>query len=98
MGARDSRAALSEKDFVLQMEQGARRPGLGMEIVDVRIRGGYALVRAKVRMEYGRYPRERIPNRPLPTGTTDETIQSVLVHEDGGWRINLSQFVGLARY
>jgi len=98
MGTRDSRAALSEKDFVLQMEQGVRRPGIGVEIVDVHIRGVYAVIRAKVRMEYGRYVHERIGNRPLPTGPTDEVIQSVLIYEEGQWRVNLSQFVGIARY
>jgi hypothetical protein len=98
MGTRDSRAALSEKDFVLQMEQGARRPGIGVEIVDVHIRGVHAVIRAKVRMEYGRYPGERFGNRPPPTGPTDEMVQSVLVYEDGAWRINLYQFVGMARY
>jgi hypothetical protein len=98
MGTRDSRAVLSEKDFVLQMEQGARRPGIGLEIVDVHIRGVHAVIRAKVRMEYGRCPGERFGNRPPPTGPTDEVVQSVLVYEDGAWRINLYQFVGMARY
>jgi hypothetical protein len=49
-------------------------------------------------MEYGRYPGERIGNWPPPTGPTDEMVQSVSVYEDGAWRINVYQFVGMARY
>lgn len=98
MGTTESRAALSEKDFVFQMEQGIRKPGIGAEILDVHTRGVYAVVRAKVRMEYGRYLREGTGSRPLPRGPTDEVIQSVLICDEGEWRINLYQFVGMARY
>lgn len=98
MGTRDSRATLSEQDFVLEMEKGFRKPGIGVEIVDVHIRGAHAVIRAKVRMEYGRSPRERLGTRLLPTAPTDEVIQSVLVYEEDAWRINLYQFVGMARY
>ena len=98
MGTKDSRAALSEKDFVVQMEQGWRRPGIGVEIVDVHIRGVHAVIRAKLRMEYGRYTRERIGSWPFQTGPTDEMVQSVLLYEEGEWRVNLYQLVGMARY
>jgi len=98
MGTKESRDAISEKDFAVQMEQGWRKPGIGLEILDVGIRGAFAAIRAKVRMEYGKFAREAIRNRPIPSGPTDEIIQSVLTYQDNDWRVNLYQFVGMARY
>ncbi len=97
MGTRESRAALSEQDFADQMEKGSRRPGIGFEILDARIAGSQALIKAKVRMEYGKYaPYAR--SRPPTPGSADETMQAVLIYQEGDWRINLHQFVGMSGY
>jgi hypothetical protein len=97
MGTTESRAALAERDFADQMEKGSRKPGIGFEVLDVRIAGFHALVTAKVRMEYGKYaPYAR--NRPPVPGAADETIQAMLNYEGGEWRVNLHQFVGMSGY
>jgi len=97
MGTKESRATLSENDFADQMEKGSRKPGIGFEILEVRIAGSQALVTAKVRMEYGKYaPYAR--NRPPRPGAADETIQGMLIYQEGDWRVNLYQFVGMSGY
>jgi hypothetical protein len=97
MGSEESRAALSEKDFVEQMRRGMRKPGVGLEILDVRIAGVHALVEAKVRMDYSRSPTYATSQPPFPS-SSDETIQIMLVYQDGNWRINVHQFVGMSNY
>jgi hypothetical protein len=96
MGSQESRAALPETVFVEQMGQGTNRPGIGLGILEVRSSGPHALVKAKVRMEYMKasYARSWIS----APGSADETVQLVLVYQDGAWRINLHQFVGLSGY
>jgi hypothetical protein len=96
MGSQESRAALSEKVFVEQMGQGTSRPGLGLEILDVRISGFHALIKVKVPIEYISTPYAR--SRPRLPGSADETVQLMLVYQEGDWRINLHQFVGLSGY
>jgi hypothetical protein len=97
MGSKESRAALSETDFVERMGKGTSKPGIGLEILEVRIAGFQALIQAKVRMEYSGFaPYGR--SRPSVAGSADETIQVILVHQEGEWRINLHQFVGMSGY
>lgn len=97
MGSTESQARLSEKDFVEQMERGSSAPGIGLEILDVRIAGSHALIVARLQMEY-RFAGPHTRNRPPFAAPTDQTIQVMLVHQEGAWRINLHQFVGMASY
>ena len=103
MGNKESQAGLSENDFVEEMRRGTSSPGVGLEILDVRIAGIHAVIEAKVQMEY----RGLLPyasNRLYPgsrsgvSGSGYETIQVMLVYQEGDWRINVHQFVGLSRY
>lgn len=97
MGSKESKARLSEKEFVEQMERGSSAPGIGLEILDIRIAGSHALIAAKLQMDY-RYDGPYVRNRPPFAAPTDQTIQVMLVYQEGAWRINLHQFVGMARY
>jgi hypothetical protein len=97
MGSKESRSRISEKDFVEQMQRGSSAPGIGFEILDVRIAGSHALIVAKLQMEY-RFSGPNLRNRPPFAPPTDQTIQVMLVYQEGAWRINLHQFVGMASY
>jgi len=97
MGSKESQARLAEKEFVEQMERGSSAPGIGLEILDVRIAGSHALIVARLQMEY-RFVSPHTRNRPPFAAPTDQTIQVMLVYQEGAWRINLHQFVGMASY
>ena len=97
MGTTESRTALSEKDFADRMDKGSRKPGMGLEILEVRVTETQAVVKAKVRMEYGKYS-PYAGNRPPIPGSADETMQVLLVYQKGDWRVNLYQFVGMSGY
>jgi len=109
MGSTQSRASLSERDFVDQMERGWRRPGVGVEILEVKVTGSYAVAKAKVRLELdtSRMPGSPVVRpgpvesdrdwRPMKLGAIEETVQLGLVYQEGDWRINLYDFLGMSR-
>jgi hypothetical protein len=97
MGTLQSRAALSERDFAEEMEKVGRKPGLYVTILEVRLAGPFALVKAEVRLEPGKVAPYHSGRPPIPRAT-EEIIQVTLTYQEGDWRINLHQFVGLSRY
>ena len=97
MGTQQSRAALSERDFAEEMEKVGRKPGLHVKIVEVRLTGAFALVKAEVALEPGKVAPYHSGRPPIPRAT-EEIIQVMLAYQEGDWRINLHQFVGLSRY
>ena len=104
MGSTQSRASLSERDFVDQMERGWRRPGVGVEILEVKVTGSYAVAKARVRLELdtSKMPGSPVVRpgpvelRPMLLGPIEETVQLGLVYQDGDWRINLYDFLRMS--
>ena len=97
MGTPQSRAALSERDFAEEMEKVGRRPGIHVKILEVRLAGAFAIVKAEVTLEPGKVALYHYGRPPIPRAT-EEIIQVMLAYQEGDWRINLHQFVGLSRY
>ena len=109
MGSTESRASLSERDFVDQMERGWRKPGVGYEILEAKVTGSYALTTARVRLELdtSKMPGPGIVGpgsvasdrdwRPIWRNPIEETVKLGLVYEDGDWRIYLHDFLGMSR-
>jgi hypothetical protein len=105
MGSTQSRASLSERDFVDQMEKGWRKPGVGVEILEVKVTGSYAVTKARVRLELETSKMPGSPvvrpgpveSRPMLRGPIVETVQLGLVYQEGDWRISLYEFLGMAR-
>jgi hypothetical protein len=85
----NSRFRFSQKEFAAQMEKGTTRPVAGGPIEDLRISmttPQTALVTARIGVQ-------------VSSGRTQSVIRSfVFYYEEGRWRHELSDFLGLAYY
>ncbi len=90
MGSSASRAALSREDFTERMRRGNTRPAAGKQVEAVQVISSSptsALVAVKFGLEDKRRP------------WAESTGRSFLLRlEDGGWKVSLWDFVGLANY
>ena len=86
----ESRFAFTQDEFASLMEKGKARPAVGRRIEDLEVSTTSprtALVVARIGLEDPR------------TNSTQATIRSFLFfYEDGRWRPQLSDFLGLATY
>ncbi len=90
MGTKASRSGLTPEDFTDRMRRGTSQPAVGTEIaVDQVISAlpGSALLYVQFGLRDRHLPRQEITSRPF-----------MLSLEDGAWRVNLWDFVGLANY
>jgi hypothetical protein len=72
MGTLQSRAALSERDFAEEMEKVGRKPGLYVTILEVRLAGPFALVKAREsRSQIGAGKGRTLPLRPTTDTPSD---------------------------
>jgi hypothetical protein len=91
MGTLTTRAALPQSEFTDRLRRGNATPANhgDLEAVVVSESGGIALLRARLILQQVRGSKsqiaERVFERPF-----------ILRHEDGGWRVNLWDFVGMA--
>jgi hypothetical protein len=85
----ESRFRISQKEFTAQMEKGASRPVAGGAVEDLRVSittPQTAVVTARISVEGS-------------IGRVDSVVRSfVFYHEEGRWRHELSDFLGLAYY
>ena len=90
MGTSASRAALPQQDFAERMRRGNSEPEAGghLHAIDALSESSaVALVRARFAIRHTRRGWSEVVERPL-----------LLRFEDGDWRVNLWDFVGLASY
>jgi hypothetical protein len=90
MGSRASRAALSREDFTDRMRRGNTRPAAGRQVEALAVASSSpdsALLEVRFGLEDTRRPWVESTGRPF-----------VLLFEDGGWKVNLWDFVSLANY
>jgi hypothetical protein len=90
MGARTSRAALSQGDFTERMRAGTTRPAAGKQVEAIQAiptSPDAAVVYVRFGLEDKRRPWEESTERSF-----------LLLLEDDRWRVNLWDFVGLANY
>ncbi len=90
MGSSTSRAALSREEFTERMRRGTTRPAAGKQVEAIQVTSGSptsALVAATFGLEDKRRPRAERTGRPF-----------LLRLEDGGWKVSLWDFLGLANY
>ena len=92
MGTSTTRAALPQSEFTDRLRRGNATPANHGDLEAVNVvseSGGIALLRARFILqhvrEHVRGSRSQIAERPF-----------ILTHEDGGWRVNLWDFVGMA--
>ena len=95
MGSKETRASLSERDFVDQMEKGGRKLGVGVEILETKVMGLYAVAKARVRLEPGyiELDQKGWPTQVVPI---EQTVHMGLVYQEGDWRIDLYDFLEMA--
>jgi len=90
MGTSTSRAALPQQDFVDRMRRGNTKPEAGdyLNVIEVLSESStVALVRVRFSL------------RDTRRGWSDAVERAFLLRfEDGGWKVNLWDFVGLASY
>lgn len=90
MGSSASRAALSREEFTARMRRGNTRPAAGKQVEALAVTSSapdFALLDVRFGLEDTRRPWAENTGRPF-----------VLRLEDGGWKVNLWDFVGLANY
>jgi len=90
MGSRASRAALSREEFTDRMRRGNTRPAAGRQVEDLAVSFSSpdsALLDVRFGLEDRRRPWTESTGRPF-----------LLLFEDGGWKVSLWDFVGLANY
>jgi hypothetical protein len=90
MGSSASRAALSREEFTDRMRRGNSRPAAGKQVEAIQVTSSSpdsALVAVRFGLEDRRRPWAESTGRPF-----------LLRLEDGRWRVNLWDFVGLANY
>jgi hypothetical protein len=90
MGSSASRAALSRDEFTERMRRGNTRPAAGKQVEDIEVASrspDSALVAVKFGLEDKRRPWAESTGRLF-----------LLRLEDGGWKVSLWDFVGLANY
>jgi hypothetical protein len=90
MGSSASRAALSREEFTDRMRRGNTRPAAGKQVEAVQTISSSpdsAMVAVRFGLEDKRRPWAESTDRPF-----------LLRLEDGGWKVSLWDFVGLASY
>jgi hypothetical protein len=90
MGTSATRAALPQQEFTERMRRGNTEPESGSRLgaIDVLSQSAtVALVRARFVVRHARRGWSEVVERPF-----------LLMFEDGEWRVNLWDFVGLASY
>ncbi len=90
MGSSASRTALSREDFTERMRRGNTRPAAGKQVEALAVTSSShdsALLDVRFGLEDTRRPWAASTGRPFH-----------LRLEDGGWKVNLWDFVGLANY
>jgi hypothetical protein len=90
MGSRASRAALSREEFTDRMRRGNTRPAAGKQVEALAVTSvspDSALLDVRFGLEDTRRPWAESTGRPF-----------LLLLEDGGWKVDLWDFVGLANY
>jgi hypothetical protein len=90
MGSRASRAALSREEFTARMRRGNTRPAAGKQVETLAVTSSSpdsALLDVRFGLEDTRRPWAESAGRPF-----------VLRLEDGEWKVDLWDFVGLANY
>ncbi len=91
MGTSTTRAALPQSEFTDRLRRGNTIPAHhgDLEAVVVSESGGIALLRARFILQQVRGSKSQIAERSFER-------PFILRHEDGGWRVNLWDFVGMA--
>ncbi len=90
MGTRESREALSQDEFARRMDAGNAAPVADMPVQAFQVismSGDVALVRVGIRLEDRRAHRKAATARPF-----------LMRFEEGAWKVNLWDFVGLAAF
>jgi hypothetical protein len=86
----ESRFAMTQTDFAAQMERGRTRPATGRQVEDLKISPTSpeaALITARLGLE------------DSGTGTIRSVVRTFLLYyQDGRWRPQLPDFLGLASY
>ena len=90
VSTRESRFTTSQDDFSVQMEKGSVRPAAGRQVEDLQVSitsPQTALVVARIGLED-------------PRSTTPQSVvrSFLFFHQDGRWRPQLSDFLGLSAY
>lgn len=90
VSTRESRFAITQNEFAAQMDRGTARAAAGRRVEDLRISVTSpltAMVLARIGLEDPR------------TNTTQSIVRSFLFHhQEGRWRPQLSDFLGLSTY
>jgi hypothetical protein len=88
MGTSTTRAALTQSEFTDRLRRGNATPAYygNLEAVDVVSESaGIALLRARFILQHVRDSKSQVAERPF-----------ILTYEEGAWRVNLWDFVGMA--
>ena len=88
MGARATRTALPQSEFTDRLRRGNATPANHGDLEAINVvseSAGIALVRARFILQHVRDGKSRIAERPF-----------ILRNEEGAWRVNLWDFVGMA--
>ena len=90
MSTSESRFVITQNEFAAQMERGTARPAAGRRVEDLRVSvtsAQTALVVARIGLE------------DPQTNTTRPIVRSFLLYyQEGRWRPQLSDFLGLSAY